>query len=190
MELITRAFFDYPLCIALFPDETSRWKNLKYMWSILIRQDLELGKIYGTSENLEGIAGWLTYDNVELTLWKSIRFGGLSLLFHAGYQTLKKIMAHNNLLIQLHKRNADFPHYYLDTVAVDPKYRGKGYASKLLRPMLDKIDNANVPCYLCTGSEKNLPIYEHFSFEVVEKVFSPVTEVFICCMLRKKIEDR
>jgi len=84
----------------------------------------------------------------------------------------------------LHKRHACFPHWYLHIMGVDSLYQKKGYASLLLRTKLSEIDEQNMPCYIETHSEKNVPMYEHFGFEVVEKTFLPKSDVSVWGMLR------
>jgi ribosomal protein S18 acetylase RimI-like enzyme len=69
---------------------------------------------------------------------------------------------------------------------VDPAYQGKGYASRLLKPMLARIDRENMPCYLDTEEEKNVSIYQHFGFKVLEEVKIPSTDIILRAMLREK----
>ena len=53
----------------------------------------------------------------------------------------------------VHQRLAPFKHWFLQTVGVSPQFQGKGYAGKLLRPMLSKIDEEDLPCYLETPAQ-------------------------------------
>ena len=68
---------------------------------------------------------------------------------------------------------------------VDPGCRGRGYRSLLIRAKLAELDKQNVPCYLETMKEKNVSIYRHFGFEVVEEGIIPDTDVPMWAMLRK-----
>lgn len=73
---------------------------------------------------------------------------------------------------------------FLSPVAVDPTYQGKGYASKLIRPMLNRLDHHNLPCFLQTVNEKNVGLYKHYGFEVVEETKLPKTDLIVWSMLR------
>ena len=84
-----------------------------------------------------------------------------------------------------HKRLAPFKHWFLQTVGVDPQFQGKGYAGKLLRPMLARIDEEGLPCYLETLDERNVPLYEHFGFSVAEESAIPETDLTNWAMLRE-----
>jgi ribosomal protein S18 acetylase RimI-like enzyme len=92
---------------------------------------------------------------------------------------------YNKFCKKKHKQHANFPHCYLYNIAVDPKYQGKGYSRKLLSPMLARLDEKNLPCYLETQIEKNVSIYQHFKFDVVEKAIIPEINFDSWFMLRK-----
>ena len=84
-----------------------------------------------------------------------------------------------------HKKLAPGSHWYLAVLAVDPKHQGKRYASKLLNEMLSHIDKEALPCYLETEGEKNVAIYQHFGFEVVDEFVVPNTTDKLIAMLRQ-----
>jgi len=86
----------------------------------------------------------------------------------------------------VHKRLAPFKHWFLQTIGVDPQFQGKGYAGKLIRAMLGRIDKEDLPCYLETLDEKNVWLYEHFGFRVIEKSAIPRTDITVWAMLREK----
>ncbi len=56
--------------------------------------------------------------------------------------------------------------YYLFILGVDQKYKGQGFASKLLKPMLKRLDEEGKVCSLITTNPVNLDLYRHFGFEV------------------------
>ena len=84
----------------------------------------------------------------------------------------------------VHSRMAPFKHWFLQTIGVDPQFQGRGYASKLLTPMLSRIDEESLPCYLETLEEQNVGLYEHFGFKVIEESKVPNTNLTNWAMLR------
>ena len=84
----------------------------------------------------------------------------------------------------VHQRLAPFKHWFLQTIGIAPQFQGKGYAGKLLRPMLSKIDEEGLPCYLETLDEQNVLLYEHFGFKVIEKSTILETKLTNWAMLR------
>ena len=85
----------------------------------------------------------------------------------------------------VHQRLAPFRHGFLQTIGVDPQFQGKGYAGRLLKPMLTRMDKEGLPCYLETLDEKNVPLYEHFGFRVLDESVIPGTELTSWAMLRE-----
>jgi len=79
------------------------------------------------------------------------------------------------------------PHWYLMAIGVDPGYQAKGHASRLIRAMLARIDKEDMPCYLETETEKNVALYQHFDFEVIEEFIVPDTKLKLWAMLREKV---
>ena len=85
----------------------------------------------------------------------------------------------------VHSRLIPFKHWFLQTIGVDPQFQGKGYAGRLLRQMLARIDEAGLPCYLETLEEENIRLYEHFGFTVAEESAIPETSLTNWAMLRE-----
>jgi ribosomal protein S18 acetylase RimI-like enzyme len=85
----------------------------------------------------------------------------------------------------VHKRLVPYKHWYLMVLGVDPGFQGKGYASKLLKPMLERADREKLPCYLETNDEVDVTIYRHFGFKVLEESLIPKTTVKNWAMFRE-----
>jgi len=158
-------------------------KFLLKLMNLTFRISLKFGKVYAPTKNIEGVAAWLPHDKTNLSNWVYIRHGALPVVIGARKEGRKKLMLYSNLANKKHKQHANFPHMYLYNLAIDPKYQGKGYASRLLKPMLAKLDEKNLPCYLETH-ERNLVMYEHFGFELVEQISLPQFDNDILLMLR------
>ena len=93
--------------------------------------------------------------------------------------------AYGRFVDTLHRKLVPYPHWYLQIIGVDPAYQGLGFSSRLLRPMLARIDRERMPCYLETEVVRNVTIYRRFGFEVVSEDKLPGTEVATFAMLRK-----
>ena len=61
-------------------------------------------------------------------------------------------------------------HMYLMAIGVDPAHQGKGHGGRLIREMLTRCDALGKPLYLETVTEGNVRLYEHFGFEVLERI--------------------
>ena len=85
----------------------------------------------------------------------------------------------------VHKRLVPYSHHYLEILGVDPQYQGQGFSSKLIKPMLVRLDTEGKPCYLETQDEKDVAIYLHFGFTVIDESVIPDTPLHSWAMLRK-----
>jgi ribosomal protein S18 acetylase RimI-like enzyme len=187
-EMMARAFHDDPGSVYFFPNVSERKNKLPYIFQLLIRYGLLYGEAYATSPNLEGVAVWLPSEKVRRTLWGSIRSGSLSLLFKVERKTVDKGRSFGEYVSSIRKRRAPLRYWYLLLLGVDPVYQGKGYASALLKAMFARIDKERLPCYVETQNERNVPIYQHYGFKVVEEGIVPGTEVTNWAMLRDEGE--
>ena len=85
----------------------------------------------------------------------------------------------------MHNEVISSPHWYFFILGVDPDYQGKGFASRLIKPMLARIDKEQSSCYLDTNNEKNVDLYRYFGFKVIKKYQFPDSNVVNWSMLRE-----
>lgn len=185
-EVLSRAFIDDPEMVQLVPEPHKREELLRSLFRMSLNHGVLHGEVYAVSPDMEGIAMWSPSGVPTITLWMFIRCGGLSLLFRVGWKFLRKMRRDEAFARKLRQRLAPFPHWYLAVLGVDPKFQGKGYASRLLRPMLKRLDAANLPCYVETTIEEYVPIYQHFGFKVIHEAIMPGGGSKMWAMLRKK----
>lgn len=186
-RVLSRAFQDSPIFTHMLPDPVERKNKLHYLFEIVVRDSIRYGEVYATSQNLEGVAVWIPSERGEnMSQWRMIRAGALSLPFRYSRDFLSRQSPVTGFIDAAHKRHAPFLHWFLQAIGVDPAYQGKGYASRLLKPMLARIDRENLPCYLDTEEEKNVSIYQHYNFKVLEEGEIPSTDIVLRAMLREK----
>lgn len=184
-EILVRAFRDYPLLQDSFSDELQRRRVAPYFFRFSLYYGIKYGETYATTPNLEGVAVWIPSENFPVTFWRAVRSVPLSVILGFGREGGGRMKYLGEYIDVMHKRLAPFKHWFLQTIGVDPEFQGKGYAGKLLRPMLSRIDEEGLACYLETLDERNVLLYEHFGFRVVEKATIPKTSLTSWAMLRE-----
>jgi ribosomal protein S18 acetylase RimI-like enzyme len=177
VDLLTHAFWDDPLCVHFFPNEDERKKLLPVFFKFRLKQPLQYGEVYATSSRLEGVAAWQHSNTLDGTFWKYLRAGGLGFYRTMGRTLVNQMMKMNQFTNQRREKYAAIPHMHLSLVAVNPELQGQGYTSKLIRPMLERLDRLELPCYLEAQSESNVSIYEHYGFEVLAKGCVPTADI-------------
>jgi ribosomal protein S18 acetylase RimI-like enzyme len=183
--VLGRAFAEYELLRYYFHDEAQRRAVTDTFCFITLSVCLKYGEVYATSEKIEGVAAWLSPGKAPFGIWQIIRAVPFSILFRFGRQGAGRMRAYGKYVDKLHRKLVPYPHWYLQIIGVAPAYQGRGFSSRLLRPMLERIDRDRMPCYLETNAEKNAAIYRRFGFEVISDDKIPGTEVTSFAMLRK-----
>jgi len=183
--VLGRAFAEYELLRHYFHDETERHAVANTVAFISLSLCLKYGEVYMSSEKLEGVAAWLPPGKAPFGGWQIVRSVPLRILARFGRQGAGRMWSYGRFADSLHRRLVPYPHWYLQIIGVDPAHQGEGFSSRLLRPVLERIDLERMPCFLETNNEKNAAIYRRFGFEVLSEDKLPGTEVTSFAMLRK-----
>ncbi len=190
-RMLARAFVHDPLMLFAYGDgsEERSTEGGYYYFQFPLKYCLHYGEVYAPTSDLEGAAAWMPSDKWPITFWKMIRVTSIWLMMKVvckfGIGIMNRMMPVGRHLDETHKRLAPFDHLYLQTLGVDPEHQGKGYASRLLKPMFARLDEEGTPCYLETFTEKDVQIYTHFGFEMLEESVVPDTDITSWAMLRQ-----
>jgi ribosomal protein S18 acetylase RimI-like enzyme len=188
-EMLTRAFYDDPLTLYAYSDRERESGSLLYFFQFPVRYCLRYGEGYAPTSDIEGVALWLPSNKYPITFWRTLRTASLWFMFKMmrkiGSARLKRMAYIGGFLDKAHERLAPFEHMYLQVLGVDPERQGKGYASKLLKTMFNRLDEEGMPCYLDTLKEENVAMYEHLGFKVLEKIDIPDTDITSWALLRE-----
>jgi ribosomal protein S18 acetylase RimI-like enzyme len=184
-EALSKAFFDDPDFKQLVPDDSRRVKTLTDFFRVMLCYGVRYGEVYAASGEMESVAIWLPSEYVEMSIWALLRCGGLSLLFSISWKVLWQMNLEQACAIKLHKKLAPFRHWYLAVLGVCPQFQGKGYASRVVKPMLDRLDAQKLPGYVETSIPEYVGIYQHFGFEVLKETALPGSHSKMWAMLRK-----
>jgi ribosomal protein S18 acetylase RimI-like enzyme len=90
---------------------------------------------------------------------KMIRAGGIK-----GLVRLVKVI---DRLDRVHPRES---HFYLHFIGIDPKHRGQGLGTALMKPVLEKCDRKGCGAYLENTNQENHSFYASLGFRIKEKI--------------------
>ncbi len=181
--VLARAFYNDPPMVYSLPDESRRWK-CRYILETYLRGCISFGGVYAASANFESVAVWLPADKTDRRLSQNM-IDTLSIFFQAGPRAAARQKEISQAMGAAHRRCIALPHQYLFFLGVEPELQGKGYASAVVRPMLQRADREGVACYLDNTRERNLPLYRHFGFETVEEYTIPGISSSVWAMVRQ-----
>lgn len=165
-EMLARAFQDDPLTAAALPDVALRARSLPRLIRLNVRYAVRYGEAYATP-GMEGAALWLPPGRTRVSTVGMLRVGALAAPLRVSWATLRRLAALEAQTDRLHRHHAPMPHWYLSQIGVEPALWGRGFAGKLLAPMLARMDAERMPCYLETARERNVTLYQRFGFTAV-----------------------
>lgn len=171
-QVIAQSFVDDPLTSFMLPLKATRVKTLVKFFRPYGEVSIKNQRGFGVGEPLQGVAYWKfpAQESMSISVKSLGKFLPLLFtLYPIGYFRARAILDRIDLL---HTQYASDPHFYLDNLGVLPAAQGKGVSSKLIRPFLNLADAQKVIAYTDTVTPTNVPLYEHFGFELVEA--SPV----------------
>jgi ribosomal protein S18 acetylase RimI-like enzyme len=183
-KMLARAFRDEPMNRYAFPELGGSDPRVPYGYEFLLRLGTKYGHTYTTSPALEGVAVWMRITTPYMSIWRMLFSGALVSGMKIGLEAGQRMQEISRHLDKRHEEMIHELHWYLQLIGVDPEHQGKGFASRLIRGMLARIDGEGLPCYLETELEENVPIYQHFGFQVLEEYYFPDTPLKMWLMLR------
>lgn len=89
-----------------------------------------------------------------------------SMIWNLGLKSSLRIM---KWLSSWSARDPKTKHSHLGPIAVDPKRRGQGIGSALLRAHCEDLDRRQLMGYLETDRPENVPIYEKFNYRIISQ---------------------
>ena len=117
VEVLVRAFNDYPLLKYYYPDEQQRQKVAAYFLSMAVLIGIRYGDVYATSSNLEGVTVWMPYESYPVSFWKGLWAIPFSVLFGFGRSGGYRMKPVGDYIDAVHQRLAPFRHLFLQTIA-------------------------------------------------------------------------
>lgn len=162
-EVLARAFHADPVFCWILPAERSRARRLRRFFAAELRHEsLRHGGVEVACDGgrIVGVAVWFPPGT-----WSA----GTEVRALPGYigafgRRLGSAVRVMSVMVRAHPREQ--PHWYLAIIGVDPPRKGQGVGAALLRSRLERCDQEGVPAYLESSNPENVPLYEHFGFQV------------------------
>jgi ribosomal protein S18 acetylase RimI-like enzyme len=165
--MLARAFHDDPLICHFVADVASRPEKFKRIFKLLFKLAVGYGSCHVT-DGFEAASLWRPPGQWHLPFWQSIT-NGPELLSVFGSDAFRVIAT----MDRIEKVHPKANHWYLQVVGTDPAKQGKGFGSLVLRHQLAIADAQNIPCYLESSKDTNIPIYQALGFELRGEIRIP-----------------
>lgn len=180
-DVIARAFAEDPLTSFMLPNPRTRVSVLRKFFRAYGAAHIRLGRGFGVSQPLCGVAYWIFPHENEASLSLSLFLPLLFTSYPVGLWRARHVVA---VFDALRERHAPEPHFYLDNIGVLAAARGQGVASRLILPFLRLADEQGVSVYTDTVTATNVPVYNHFGLETVAVQPVPGTGLTVWALKR------
>jgi ribosomal protein S18 acetylase RimI-like enzyme len=155
-------------------EESKNQRKLTILIECVVDQTFRRGEIYLSDDN-SAVALWDFEGNEKISLhylWRSLAF-----LIRIGIKSVIRIVKseahiHNNF-----RKYSRYCHLYM--IGVLPEAQGKGLASTLMNPMLQRMKEKSIPVFLETANLRNVDIYKRKGFKVFETLTVGDHNVFL-----------
>lgn len=162
---LAQAFYSDPHFSWIVRDDAVRMRRLERGFATFIgRVWLRDDEGY-TNESLTGAAIWMPPNTWHLGLLDQLRVLPATARSLRG-DTPRLLRA---LTFIERKHPAKPEHWYLPIIGVAPGWQGRGYGAAMLRPVLERCDQQQLPAYLEASTPRNRALYERHGFKVLEE---------------------
>ncbi len=170
-----------PIGIFMFRNEPDHLVLKRRFYRALVTSCSPNAIIQATSPGMEAVSIWFPpgmdhSEDVEADPFTPEDF--------ADSGTMERMQAVSDVIDALTEHLGEEPQWYLHLVAVRPQFAGHGYASLLVRPMMERAAREGIPCSLITQTMDNVRKYEHWGFRVVKEMDVPGSRERFCSMRR------
>ena len=150
------------------PDARARVERARRLFDVMLRR-VHLARDYCfTTEEVLGGALWVPPGSWRLGSCEQVALlPGMMRVFGRGLARAQRGLA---VMDSGHPRA---PHYYLDSLGVEPEWQGRGLGSALMQPVLERCDRERMPAYLNAGSARSRDLYLRHGFQVTEEFRLP-----------------
>ena len=176
IEMSGRSYEDYPLDVYFWGGKYDP-ECLMQTVRVNLYSMFDDGIIYADSPELNGLVIVLPPGYTGINTLSFIWNGGFKIIYKQGIRNFIKMVNFESFAMNMRKKYTNNEDWYLYNLCVDKKSKGKKISSKLIKPLINYFKINKKMCYLETNWDRNVPIYEHFGFKVMEKTMVPDSNV-------------
>jgi GNAT superfamily N-acetyltransferase len=165
---LARAFDSDPPMRWFLRDDERRVEQARHMFDVMLRTVHLTRDACYTTENVAGGALWVPPGRWRLGVVQQLRL--LPGMIRVFGRDLPRAQRGLTVMDARHPRK---PHWYLDSLGVEPEWQGRGLGSALMHPVLERCDRERMPAYLNAGSPRSRDLYSRHGFVVTEEFTLP-----------------
>jgi GNAT superfamily N-acetyltransferase len=174
VDLLTLSFMDNQSVNYIIRQDERKTKRIRALMDYSYEVCKEFGEVWLSDD--EKACALVLYPQSKRTTITSIWLD-LKLIFQAiGLNNIQKALHRES---KIKKQQPQINMMYIWFIGVDPQHQHLGIGSSILKEVLEKAENENLPTYLETSTLKNLPWYERYGFEIYNRLELGYTLFFL-----------
>jgi ribosomal protein S18 acetylase RimI-like enzyme len=169
-RVLTRAFADDQAWRTIFPADAARAAAMPRLWRAVVGYSLRYGHVW-TTPDVAGVACALGPRGSFVTPWREMRtwLRFSRLIAGLSFESRRSFLSVALTIDRLHRQAMPGPHEYLWALGVDASRQGAGTGSALVSAFVARADEARLPAYLETETERNVSFYCRHGFDVLRE---------------------
>jgi hypothetical protein len=165
ITILSNSFIDNKSVNFVVLNDNNRIARIKALMDYSFEMCSAFGEVWLT-EDKKGCALILFPQNKKTTvnsIWLNVRL----IIQAIGVSGISKTLKRE---AQIHKIQPHEKMAYLWFIGVDPAFQQKGIGSKLLMQIIARYSEMNLPLFLETSTQKNIPWYQSFGFTIYNQI--------------------
>lgn len=159
IDILSAAFNENKSINFIIKQDAKRESRLKFLISYSFFMGMNFGEVFLTKDRRACVI--ILYPHKKRVSLEAV-WWDIKLVFCCiGLFNVLKVMKRESSLKKFHP-NEDFAHLWY--IGVEPKSQGLEIGTVLMEQLLSTIE---LPFYLETSTERNIPFYKKFGFEVI-----------------------
>ncbi len=161
VDILTVSFETNKSVNYIVKQDKKRVKRIRSLMNYSFEVCYSFGEVFLSDDNKA--CALVLYPDRKKTTFKSI-LEDIKLLFNSiGLSNIGKAMKRE---AAIKKIQPNVPMYYLWFIGVDPNSQGTGIGTQLMNEVIEDSKVKSRPIYLETSTQRNLPWYKKFGFDV------------------------
>ena len=164
-SVLGKAFLDQPNVMAMLDGDIIKAEKLLGTGIFaLIKLNRRYNKVWVALNNgrMVGVVNVTMWPRCQMSAFEKLRTAPriMTMLGSSATKALK-------MMSTWEKQDPKKPHMHIGPLGVLPEMQGNGVGSKLMQACLAYADGENLPSYLETDRDRNVPFYEKHGFKVI-----------------------
>ncbi len=143
--------------------------KIKRFWAVSIALAPANAVCIADSEEINSVLIYIPPKSPEPGILSYLKVGGVKMYLKMGMQWLYRLLRFDSAVQKMASRHKTDDDGYLMAFATRIDKQGQHYGKPLMDALLRYLDASGEGCYLETLKDGNVPLYNHFSFELKEQ---------------------